>query len=176
MTSMFDATLHRTEVLAEELVERLRSAGLTVATAESLTAGLCAASIAAVPGASAVLRGGLVVYATDLKHGLAGVSARLLDERGPVDPDVARELAAGAVRQCSADVGLSLTGVAGPDPQEGHPVGEVYVGVSLCGHQKVEKLQLERDIAQMNQKVARQFIRYSAVNLALSTASNCLEG
>lgn len=114
---------------AGNLVAAARAAGLTVATAESLTAGQIAAAIAAIPGASAVLRGGLIVYATDLKHGLAGVDADLLAQHGPVNAGVVRELAAGAARRCGADIGIGATGVAGPDSQDGHPVGEVYLAV-----------------------------------------------
>ncbi|MGV0867689.1 CinA family protein [Corynebacterium kalidii] len=116
-------------ILARRLVSSGASARVTVATAESLTAGEIAATIAAVPGASAVLRGGLVVYATDLKETLAGVDGALLATRGPVDPDVARGLAKGAATRCGADIGLGVTGVAGPDSQDGHPVGEVYIAV-----------------------------------------------
>lgn len=100
-----------------------------MATAESLTAGDIASTIAGVPGASAVLRGGLVVYAMDLKATLAGVDESLLSTRGAVDPDVARALARGAASRCGADIGLGVTGVAGPDSQDGHPVGEVYIAV-----------------------------------------------
>ncbi len=102
----------------------------TVAAAESLTGGLVAATIVEVPGASAVFRGGLVVYATDLKHTLAGVPEELLAERGPVDADVALALAAGARERCGTDWGLATTGVAGPDPQGGKPVGLVFVAVA----------------------------------------------
>jgi nicotinamide-nucleotide amidase len=104
--------------------------GETLATAESLTGGLVAATIVEIPGVSAVFRGGLVVYATDLKHALAGVPADLLAARGPVDPEVAVALATGARERCGADWGLSTTGVAGPDPQDGKPVGLVYVAVA----------------------------------------------
>ena len=78
--------------LAAEVHERLSASGQTLAVAESLTGGLLAATIVAVPGISATFRGGLVVYATDLKASLAGVPADLLAERGPVDPDVAKLL------------------------------------------------------------------------------------
>jgi len=108
------------------LVERKE----TLATVESLTGGLVAATVVEVAGASAVFRGGLVVYATDLKASLAGVPEDLLDERGPVDPDVALALAEGGRTRCGADWGLSTTGVAGPDPQGGKPVGLVYVAVA----------------------------------------------
>ncbi|NUT97968.1 MAG: nicotinamide-nucleotide amidohydrolase family protein, partial [Saccharothrix sp.] len=78
---------------AADVVNALKSRGETVATAESLTGGLVAAEITTVPGASAVLRGGLVVYATDLKASLAGVDAALLAAHGAVHPEVARQLA-----------------------------------------------------------------------------------
>jgi len=103
-------------VTVHDVVSELVSRGQTLAVAESLTGGLLAATLVEVPGVSKVFRGGLVVYATDLKATLAGVDQTLLAERGPVDPDVARELAAGAARVCGADWGLSTTGVAGPEP------------------------------------------------------------
>ena len=115
------------------LIGALTDRGLTVATAESLTGGLLAACLTEVPGSSAVVRGGLVVYATDLKSTLAGVDPQLLAERGPVDPDVAAALAAGARARCGADIGVGLTGVAGPDPQDGVPVGTWYVAISGPG-------------------------------------------
>lgn len=102
----------------------------TVATAESLTAGLLAATLAQVPGASAALRGGLIVYATDLKATLAGVDPVELARNGPVHPDTARALALGARARCAADYGVALTGVAGPAGQDGVPVGTVFCAVS----------------------------------------------
>lgn len=117
--------LERDRVAA--IVTELIAARRTVATAESLTAGLLAAVLAEIPGVSAVLRGGLVCYATDLKASLAGVDGDLLRTRGAVDPDVARQLARGARLRCGADIGIGLTGVAGPDPQDGVPAGTVFV-------------------------------------------------
>ncbi|WP_314033982.1 nicotinamide-nucleotide amidohydrolase family protein [Dietzia sp. CH92] len=118
---------------ARAAVGALRARGWTLGTAESLTAGLVAATVAEVPGASAVLRGGLIVYATSLKHELADVPSEVLDRHGAVSPETARALAVGAARRCGADVGVGLTGVAGPDTQEGRPVGTVYVGLSVPG-------------------------------------------
>lgn len=117
-------------MMERELVRLATGAGVTLAFCESLTAGLAAATVASVPGASAVLRGGLVTYATDLKETLAGVPHDLLAQHGPVNPETARAMAEGARRACRADYGVSLTGVAGPDPQDGHPVGEVWLGVA----------------------------------------------
>lgn len=113
-----------------ELIDALKSRGETVATAESLTGGLVAAILTSVPGSSAVVRGGLVVYATPLKHELALVDGELLAEHGPVHPDVAAELAEGARAVCGATWGVGLTGVAGPDPQDGIEPGVVHIGVS----------------------------------------------
>jgi nicotinamide-nucleotide amidase len=114
----------------EDLVNALKRRGETVATAESLTAGLLCAALTSVPGSSAVVRGGLIVYATDLKWGLAGVDPDLLKERGAVDPDVAVQLATGARDRCGATWGLGLTGVAGPDPQDGVSPGTVHIGMA----------------------------------------------
>jgi nicotinamide-nucleotide amidase len=116
---------------AEGLVARLTRAGSTVAVAESLTGGLLCARLVDVPGASAVVRGGVVAYATELKAVLLGVDAGLLAERGPVDPDVALAMAAGVRARLAADWGVATTGVAGPEPQDGVPPGTVYVAV--CG-------------------------------------------
>jgi nicotinamide-nucleotide amidase len=118
---------------AAELVRTLKERGETLAVAESLTGGLLAATLVEIPGVSAVFRGGLVVYATDLKTSLAGVPAELLALRGPVDPDVARALAIGALERCGTDWGLATTGVAGPEAQGGRPVGTVFVAVAGPG-------------------------------------------
>ncbi len=116
--------------LAAQVHARLAELGATVAVAESLTGGLLCAALTETPGASTTMRGGLVVYATDLKATLAGVDATLLAERGAVDPDVAIALARGARIQLGATFGLGVTGVAGPDPQDGQPVGTVFAAVS----------------------------------------------
>jgi nicotinamide-nucleotide amidase len=102
----------------------------TVASAESLTGGLLCSSLVDVPGASAVVRGGIVAYATELKNMLLGVDADLLSANGPVDPDVAAQMALGVRDRLGADWGLSTTGVAGPDPQDGIPPGRVFVAAA----------------------------------------------
>jgi nicotinamide-nucleotide amidase len=125
-----------------ELHARLQGAGATVAVAESLTGGLLSAALTETPGASASMRGGLVVYATDLKATLAGVPATLLTERGAVDPDVAAALATGVRDRLGATFGLAVTGVAGPDPQDGRPVGTVYCALAGPSAVRVIALQL----------------------------------
>ena len=141
-----------------ELVGALKSRGETVATAESLTGGLVAALLTSVPGSSAVVRGGLVVYATPLKHELAGVDEDLLAEHGPVHPDVAAQLADGARLTCNATWGIGLTGVAGPDPQNGIEPGVVHIGVSGPSEAEVRTIGLEGN---------RHQVRAAAVRTAL---------
>lgn len=115
---------------ARAAVEALRAAGWTVATAESLTGGLLGAALTSVPGSSAVYRGGVVAYATELKHTLLGVDAGLLATAGPVNAATAAQMAAGVRDRLGADCGVATTGVAGPGPQDGHPAGEVHVAVA----------------------------------------------
>ena len=104
--------------------------GLSLATAESLTGGMVAAALTTVPGVSAVYRGGVVAYATDLKEALLGVPAAVLAADGAVSEATARAMARGVAERLGADVGVATTGVAGPDRQEGHPAGTVHIAVS----------------------------------------------
>lgn len=125
-----------TREISTRLVAELTRRGMTIAIAESLTGGLLVAELIAVPGASTVVRGGVVAYATELKTSLLGVDAVLLAEKSPIDPEVARQMAQGVRWRLGhegvpADVGLATTGVAGPDEQDGHPVGEVWIGVAI---------------------------------------------
>ncbi|MEO7752189.1 MAG: nicotinamide-nucleotide amidohydrolase family protein [Terracoccus sp.] len=112
------------------LVTELTAAGETLTCAESLTAGLLAATIADVPGASLVLRGGVVSYAADLKVTLLGVPADLIAQCGTVDPRVAAAMAEGVRDRLGSTWGLATTGVAGPGPSEGKPAGTVHVAVA----------------------------------------------
>jgi nicotinamide-nucleotide amidase len=137
------------QVAAAGAVHALVDRKETLATAESLTGGWVAATIVEIPGVSTVFRGGLVVYATELKHALAGVPEDLLAERGPVDPDVALALAAGARERCAADWGLATTGVAGPEPQDGKPVGLVYVAVAGPPGATVRELRVDGSRAEV---------------------------
>lgn len=125
-----------------ELIERLTHRGLTVAVAESLTGGLLCAALTEVPGASAAVRGGVVAYATDLKASLLGVSEELLATHGAVDADVALQMATGVASQLGADIGLSTTGVAGPEPQDGKAVGTVFIACAWGEKHSVEELSL----------------------------------
>lgn len=145
--------------VAADVVRRLRSAGLTVAAAESVTGGLVSAAFVEVPGASQVLRGGVVAYATDLKARVLGVEEELLAAGGAVQAEVARQLAVGAARLLGADCGIGTTGVAGPGPDNGVPAGTVYVAASLGDEVRVRRLSVAG---------TRPLVRRAAVDAALA--------
>jgi nicotinamide-nucleotide amidase len=116
--------------VAREAIALLTAMGRTVAVAESLTGGLVAAALTSVPGASVVVRGGVIAYATELKTALLGVPADLLGRHGTVHPEVAAAMAAGVRERLGATYGVATTGVAGPGPAEGKPQGTVFVAVA----------------------------------------------
>jgi nicotinamide-nucleotide amidase len=122
--------LHR---IAGEAVAAAVGCGVTVATAESLTAGMVAAVLADTPGASAMLQGGVVSYNNTVKRDVLGVPQDLLDAVGSVDEAVAAAMAEGARRVCAADLAVSTTGVAGPNAHDGKAVGTVFIGIAGAG-------------------------------------------
>lgn len=148
------------------LMASLADRHLTVAVAESLTGGLVSALLTEIPGASAVLRGAIVCYATELKHALLGVEKALLDAVGPVDAEVARQLAVGVRQRCGADLGLALTGVAGPGWQDGKAPGTVFVAISSDGYDEV------RALAPSDRVIGRQQIRAAAARAAIDLLSD----
>ncbi|MCL3776731.1 CinA family protein [Actinomyces sp. 186855] len=149
---------------AEHLLVAARERGLTLAVAESLTGGVVCSTLVGVPGASTVLLGGVVAYATRVKAEVLGVDAGLLARTGPVDGEVALQMARGAARVLGADLGLATTGVAGPGPADGHEAGTVHVAVVTPWGEAERGLRLDGD---------RQRVRLGAaeavVGLALET-------
>lgn len=166
-----DETVARSEAeSAALLVERLAELGWTIAVAESLTGGLVVSSLVAVPGASRVVRGGVVAYATGVKQTLLGVDAALLDAHGAVHPRVARQMAKG-VRDAlgldgsPAEVGVATTGIAGPDSPDGQPVGTVHIAVSTPLGTRVDTVALSGDRATIRAEAARLAVRRALVAL-----------
>jgi nicotinamide-nucleotide amidase len=142
-------------------LDALRARGQTVATAESLTAGLVCATIASVPGASDCLLGGLAAYATRVKSDVLGVDPALIERHGAVSAECAQAMARCAGQLFGADWGVATTGVAGPAEQDGHPVGTVFVAVvGAAGQAAVRALELAG---------GRREVREGAVDAALST-------
>jgi nicotinamide-nucleotide amidase len=146
--------------------ELLLRRGSTVAVAESLTGGLLGAALTSTPGSSSTFRGGLVVYATDLKETLAGVPGPLLAAEGPVSAHVAAALAAGARDRLGATYGIGVTGVAGPDPQNGQAVGTVHIAVAGPAEGEVRSVRCEGD---------REQIRAQTVTAAISLLAEVVQ-
>lgn len=157
--------------LAAAIVAVLAAKRYRIAVAESLTGGLLIAELVSVAGASVVVSGGVVAYHTELKHSVLGVDAEVLAAHGAVHPDVAAQMAAGvrvalAVAGEPAYIGISATGVAGPDPQDGQAVGTVYLGFAIGGEVTTKHLQLAG---------SRQAVRQAAVHASLSELLRLLD-
>jgi len=155
------------DVEAADALILLRAAGSTLATAESLTGGRLAAAVTSVPGASVSYLGGFVTYATELKEALLGVPHELVEQYGVVSGECARAMATGCRAVTGATYALATTGVAGPDPQEGKPVGTVFVGLSGPEGETVLTMELVGD---------RHRIRDRACREALSALCGILRG
>ena len=145
--------------LAALLHATLLERGLTVASAESLTGGGLGALLSATPGASTTYRGGVVTYATELKQQLLGVTDEVVAGPGVVSAECAAQMARGARALLGSDYAVSTTGVAGPDPQEGKPVGLVYVGVARPSGVRTVELHLTGDRAAVREAACAAAVR-----------------
>jgi len=134
----------------------LRSAGATIATAESLTGGRLAVALTDVPGASETYLGGAVTYATELKATMIGVDDAIIDEHGVISPECARAMASGIRALTGATYGLATTGVAGPADQEGEPPGTVFVGIAGPGLLEAVALELSGDRKEIQEQTCRE--------------------
>lgn len=170
-----------TAPLAREVVHLAAQRGASIAVAESLTGGALASALVDVPGASAVLRLGVVAYHSGMKASVLGVEPALLKAQGAVDPEVARQMARG-VRELAGlggspcSLAISTTGVAGPDPQDGHPVGEVWIGSALLlPPDSAQPSEAQLGAERWKLHGDRATIRAEAVQLALLRAQRELE-
>ena len=153
------------EALAD-LIADLTQRGLTIATAESLTGGGLVARLVDVPGASHVVRGGACTYAVDTKASVLGVSESQLAATGPVNEQVARQMARGVRELFHADIGVSTTGVAGPGPADGFPAGTVHLA---CAHPAGEEHRL------LNLDGERAAVRAGAIDAAIALVRDVLD-
>lgn len=146
---------------AAALLERCRVAGLKIATAESCTGGLVAALLTEIPGSSAVVERGFVVYSNEAKQELLGVPADMLTRHGAVSEPVARAMAEGALKASRADLAVSVTGVAGPDGgTAAKPVGLVWFAFARRGAATAAGEERFGDIGRAN-------VRFASVRVAL---------
>lgn len=125
--------------LLEEAMKLLKQHGLTIAVAESLTGGMFQQQITTVSGASKVLKGGVVCYTNEVKRNILNVSEEIIQRDGVVSEACAAELARNVAELLNAKIGISFTGVAGPDEQEGKPVGTVFIGLHHEGRPTIVK-------------------------------------
>jgi len=151
--------------LAERLVQRLRERSWSIATGESLTAGLVSSTIASVPGCSAVFRGAVVAYAPEVKTEVLNVPVELL-RQGIVTEEVARALAQGARSRLGATVGIGTTGAAGPDDHDGMPVGTACIAVCSPWGERVRTVRVTGDRSQ---------VRHAVTQAAMEAALEILE-
>lgn len=151
-----------------QLVSDLRSQGLSLATAESLTGGMLGSIVTSVPGASAVFRGGVISYATDVKVDLLGVPKELVDAVGVIDPDVAMHMAQGVARLVDSEIALATTGVAGPDWQDGKPPGTCFIGLydSRDGATYASALMLTGSRNEIREQVCAQAVLFALDHLS----------
>ena len=155
-------------VSAADVVAAAREARKTVATAESLTGGMVAAALTAIPGSSAVVRGGVVSYVDDVKHAVLGVDAGVLERQGAVSEEVACQMAQGAKDDLQADVAVAVTGIAGPGgAEEGKPVGTVWLAVADAQGVRAELCRFPGD---------RSEVRTRTVLRALAALKASLDG
>lgn len=156
--------MSQVEQAGAKLLKRLEEKSLTLATCESLTGGGIGAAITAISGASKVYRGGYITYASELKVLLVGVDAAHVAAHGVINAFTAKQMAIGAAKNCRADIGLAVTGVAGPASQDGAPVGEVWIGLANRNdpdNASAKKVNLDGD---------RAAIRRQTIQIALEWA------
>ena len=151
---------------ASALIQALTERHLTVATCESLTGGMICAALVDVPGASKVVRGGLITYQTDVKTLLADVEEGLIAQYGVVSAEVAKAMAQGAREKLHADIAISATGMASPGGEEDPPAGTVFVGLASARGVRAIPLQLTGDRMSIRRETVNQAIQAIAEEIA----------
>lgn len=177
MTGSAEPAISGTMGFATALLTELRARGWTVAIAESLTGGMLTSALVEIPGSSASLRGGVIAYDTALKREVLGVDAELLAERGPVDGEVAAQMAEGVRRALAvdgepADVGMATTGIAGPGSPDGQPVGTVWLAIAMPDGVRTERHVFDGDRAAIRAQSVRRALDFAvgALGPGVSTA------
>ena len=148
--------------MEEKLVSLLLEKGLTVTTAESCTGGMIASKIVNVSGASEVFHAGFVTYANSAKEAYAGVLSETLQTYGAVSSQVALEMARGVAKTAGAEVGISVTGIAGPGGGSVEkPVGLVYIGCHVCGKTDYKEFNFTGDRLTIRQNSAKEAVKFA---------------
>ena len=147
----------KTEALAREVISRLTDEGRTLSTAESCTGGLLGKLLTDIPGASNAYKGGVISYVNEVKHHVLGVEQETLDVCTAVSRETAHEMAKGTRSLLKADIGVSTTGLAGPDGDgTGRPVGLLYIALDMEGFSYSRELHLKGDRAEIRAQAAHE--------------------
>jgi nicotinamide-nucleotide amidase len=151
--------------IVAELVKLLKEKKLTIAAAESLTGGMFQQELTSFSGASSFVKGGIVCYTNEVKHQVLKVKAETIEKYGVVSTECAKELAENVATLLATDIGISFTGVAGPDELEGKPSGTVFIGISVKGRQTVVKKLLLGGTREANRSRTVKFGSYYLIKL-----------
>ena len=152
-------------MIEAELVKILKIKNLIITTAESCTGGMIASRIVNVPGASAVFKQGYITYCDEAKISMLGVSRQTIEKYYAVSSQSAEEMAAGGAKAARADICVAVTGVAGPDKEDGKPVGLVYIGLYMCGKCYVKECNFNGDRAAIREQACETALEMTLENL-----------
>jgi nicotinamide-nucleotide amidase len=151
--------------LASSLIKKLQEKNLTIAVAESLTGGLVAASLTEIPGASKVFKGSITAYADEIKQNVLNVNKETILKFTSISEQVALEMAINVRTIMKSDIGISTTGVAGPEKSAGFAPGLVFVAISIGDHNMCQKLEITGDRSKIRNQTVHEILQLTLSRL-----------
>ena len=151
--------------LASSLIKKLEEKNLTIAVAESLTGGLVAASLTEIPGASKVFKGSITAYADEIKQNVLNVNKEIILKFTSISEQVALEMAINVRTIMKSDIGISTTGVAGPEKSAGFAPGLVFVAISIGDHNMCQKLEITGDRSKIRNQTVHEILQLTLSRL-----------
>ena len=151
--------------LASSLIKKLQENNLTIAVAESLTGGLVAASLTEIPGASKVFKGSITAYADEIKQNVLNVNKETILKFTSISEQVALEMAINVRTIMKSDIGISTTGVAGPEKSAGFAPGLVFVAISIGDHNMCQKLEITGDRSKIRNQTVQEILQLTLSRL-----------
>jgi nicotinamide-nucleotide amidase len=151
--------------LASSLIKKLQENNLTIAVAESLTGGLVAASLTEIPGASKVFKGSITAYVDEIKQNILNVNKETIPNFTSISEQVALEMAINVRKILKSDIGISTTGVAGPEKSAGFAPGLVFVAISIGDHNMCQKLEITGDRSKIRNQTVHEILQLTLSRL-----------
>jgi len=151
--------------LASSLIKKLQEKNLTLAVAESLTGGLVAASLTEIPGASKVIKGSITAYSDEIKQNVLNVNEDTITNFTSISEQVALEMAINVRKIMKSDIGISTTGVAGPEKSAGFAPGLVFVAISIGDHNMCQKLEITGDRSKIRNQTVQEILQLTLSRL-----------